>query len=73
MGKFSFDEDEYEEPTFSLIDFKKWLNKQGAAESDLKVERVVDSTPPPPRDKTKEKEEFKEKLRKRRNAKKKED
>lgn len=77
MGKFTFDDDDQQEPTFSLADFKKWLNKQGKGDPNLKNEEgapeekeVVEESQQPPRD---DKEEFKEKLRKRRRSKKKED
>ena len=68
MGKFSFDEDDdKQEPTFSLADFKKWLTKQGKGDPNLKVEEVTEAVEEPLPE---TKEEFKEKLRKRRSKKK---
>ncbi len=67
MGRFTFDDDDEQEPTFSLADFKKWLSKQGKPDPDLKNESVEEEAP---RD---GKEVFKDNLRKKRQSKKKKD
>jgi hypothetical protein len=56
MMSYNYDDDE--EPSFSLHDFKRWLDGQG----DMRMEETIR----PERDEAEEKQRFKERLRKRR-------
>jgi len=68
MGRFTFDEDDDQEPTFSLADFKKWLSKQGKADPNLKNEGA-EVKEEKPSDEVEDKKAFKEKLKNRRKKK----
>ncbi len=62
MGKFTFDDDDNgQEPSFSLHDFKRWLNQQRKNEKPLDIVQETKTE----ESKDKLKDEFKERLHKR--------
>ncbi len=68
MARRRYEEYEEEEPTFSLHDFKKWLQQQNGDDEALQEANTTEEFH---KDELKEKfkENFKEKLRKRRKKK----